>query len=47
MYVLRASPCTSHPALIQFDDLQRTAIGKIANCTLNDINWTQPPRPLP
>ena len=37
LYVLRASPCTSNPALIQFDDLQRTAIGKIANCTLNDI----------
>ena len=47
LYVLRASPCTSNPALIQFDDLQRTAIGKIANCTLlNDINWIQASLPV-
>ena len=46
LYVLRASPCTSNPALIQFDYLQRTAIEKIANCTLSDINWIQASLPV-
>ena len=47
LYVLRASHCLSNPALIQFDDLQRTAIGgKIANCTLNDINCIQASLPV-
>ena len=44
--MLRASPCTSNPALIQFDDLQRTAIGKIANCIPNDVNWIQASLPV-
>ena len=45
-YILRASPCASHPALVRFDELQRAILGRISNCELSDQHWMQANLPV-
>ena len=45
-YILRASPCASHPALVRFDVLQRAILGRISNCELSDQHWMQANLPV-
>ena len=45
-YILRASPCASHPLLSRFDALLRRVLGSIANCDLNDLHWIQASLPV-
>ena len=40
-YVLRTSPCFEHPALSTLDDLLRSGLSAITNCSLSDSQWIQ------
>src|SRR6218665_2274482 len=45
-YLLRCSPCTGHHLLGTFDELQRTGLGAITNCSLNETQWLQASLPV-
>ena len=40
-HLLRCSPSVDHVALDKFDNLLRSAIGRITNCDLSDSQWLQ------
>jgi hypothetical protein len=46
LYMMRASPCSDHPALTRFDNLLRAALSKITNSCLSDLNWIQASLPV-
>ena len=45
-YILRTSPCCTHPILPQIDDLLRSAITRTCNITLTDDQWLQTSLPV-
>jgi len=40
-HLLRCCPSTGHPALIDFDELLRSAVSLISNSVLSDDQWLQ------
>lgn len=46
MHLLRCSPSVSHPALLEFDGLLRTAIEQLTNSSLTDMQWLQASLPI-
>ena len=46
MHLLRCSPSVDHDALAQFDQLLRTAICKLTNSVLTDMQWLQASLPV-
>jgi hypothetical protein len=45
-HFLRCSPCLNHAALITFDELLRSGVTKITNCSLSDPQWLQASLPV-
>jgi len=45
-HLLRCSPSFSHPALLEFDGLLRTALEHITNCSFADTEWLQVSLPI-
>ena len=45
-HLLRCSPSNNNPALQIFDDLLRSAVGRITNSALSDIQWLQASMPI-
>ena len=46
LYTLRSARCAGHELLQSFDDLQRSALGRICNVTLTDDQWLQASLPV-
>jgi hypothetical protein len=46
LHTLRASPCSSHPALEKFDSILRNCISHICNTDLSDLQWIQASLPV-
>ena len=44
--VLRAAPCTDHPALVRFDAILRSGLSSILNCEISGLSWTQASLPI-
>jgi hypothetical protein len=44
--VLRAAPCTDHPALVRFDATLRGGLSSILNCEISGLSWTQANLPI-
>ena len=44
--VLRAAPCTDHPALVRFDATLRGGLSAILNCEISGLSWTQANLPI-
>ena len=44
--VLRAAPCTDHPALVRFDATLRAGLSSILNCEISGLSWTQANLPI-
>jgi len=45
-YLLRCSPCSGRHLLGTFDELQRTGLEAINNCSLNETQWLQASLPV-
>ncbi|HSN23925.1 MAG TPA: hypothetical protein VLS45_07110, partial [Methylomicrobium sp.] len=45
-HVLRSSPCSDHPLLLQIDTTLKSTITQICNVTLSDDQWTQASLPV-
>jgi len=45
-HLMRCSPSVDHPALSEFDRILRSAICKITNCDLSEIQWLQASLPI-
>ena len=43
---MRCSPCASHPALEEYDNLVRKGICAITNLDLSDLQWLQASLPV-
>ena len=46
LYTLRSACCQGHDLLTLFDELQRSALGRICNVSLTDDQWTQASFPI-
>ena len=45
-HLLRCSPSVDHPALLEFDELLRSAVSLISNSVLSDDQWLQASLPI-
>jgi len=45
-HLLRFSPSIDHPALLEFDELLRSAVSLISNYVLSDDQWLQASLPI-
>jgi len=46
LHLLRCSPSVDNPALGKFESLQKTALSRITNTDLSDIQWSQASLPI-
>ena len=46
LHTIRSSPCVGHPALANFDSLQRSGLCLITNSNLSDNQWLQASLPV-
>ena len=46
LYIMRASPCSDHRILVEFDGLMRFALSGITNCDVTEVCWIQASLPV-